>query len=453
MEATRRGHPWGHAVVIGAGIAGLVTARVLADHFGRVTVLEQDLVDGETEYRSGVPQARHPHALLARGGQILDELFPGLSTELTEAGAPIGDYGQVMRMRLPTGWAPRGPLGITMQTFTRVRLEGAIRRRVLVRPEITLVGGFRAAGLVFDSTAQRVTGVRGRQRAEDRSERDLVIDDADLVVDASGRTTKLPDWLAGAGYGEPEVRTVDGKLSYASRLFHAPENFTRDWTSTAQLVLAPGRRGGGVVAVEEGRWLITMIGAGGETPPNDEEGFLAYARSLDNPHIAECITEGKPAGPLYRAVNLTNRWTRYHRMKRWPDRLVAIGDTVCTFNPMYGQGMTVSAMQADALRVMLADRARGGGLDGFARRFQRRTAKVIQLPWLIATQADRGWTEGKPGLFDKAASGYLGAVMNAMPEEIDLYRRFYQVAQLVKGPAVLVSPKVLARVARGRRSA
>ncbi|WP_405166498.1 FAD-dependent monooxygenase [Nocardia sp. NBC_01499] len=437
---------------MGGGIGGLLAARVLADYFDRVTVLEQDQVSADTEYRSGIPQARHPHGLLARGARILEELFPGIRTELAEMGAPVFDYGELTLVMLPTGWAPRRAIGQSVQTCTRVALERCIRRRVMALPGVTIRGGFRVEDLCWNAARSRVTGVCGRPRkASPTSPGPAETIEADLVIDASGRTSKLPHWLSEAGFSPPVERVVDGNLSYTSRLYDSPPDINPDWTLTGEVTYAPAvRRGGGIAIVESGHWIVCLIGAGGEPTPTDEAGFLDYARSLHNPHIASSITDATPAGALYRFVKLANRWTPYHQMRRWPDRLLCLGDAVCILNPVQGQGMTVAAIQATILSDLLDRRDRTANLTGLGRQFQRRAARSLRLPWLMAASADLAWNPTHAGLSARLAHWYFDQLLQLLPTDPDTYRRVMLTGQMINNPLTLLHPRVLARLARHR---
>jgi 2-polyprenyl-6-methoxyphenol hydroxylase-like FAD-dependent oxidoreductase len=429
---------WRHAVVVGSGIAGLLAARVLADYFDRVTVLERDCLTGDTEHRRGVPQARHQHPLLARGANIMEALFPGLRVELAEQGAPIFDPGESFHMMLPSGWAPRGPSGITLQTFTRVALEKCIRRRVMAYQGITFRSGYDVTGFRWDRSAATVIGVY----AENCSQQAETID-ADLVVDASGRTSTLTtDWLREAGFPTPDRLVVEGNLSSTSRLYDIPPGMDTEWTMTSEPPF--GGRGGVITPVEGRRWLIAVFG---EMPPNREDEFLSYAKSLRNPHIAASIVAASPAAPLYRLVKLNNKWTLFHRMRRWPDRLVCLGDVVCALNPFYAQGMTVAAMEAMALNDLLDRRRRSGDLTGLARKFQRRAARIIRPQWLRATNSDLAWnpTERAP-LVARVSRWYLDRLVELSPNDFDVHRRFFLAQHLIKGPTVLLHPRILGRV-------
>ncbi|MFI9202895.1 FAD-dependent oxidoreductase [Streptomyces sp. NPDC053048] len=425
--------------MVGSGIAGLLTARVLADHFGEVTVLEQDRIGVDTEYHRGVPQARHPHALLARGGSIIEELFPGLRAELADLGAPVFDFGESSAILYPGGFAPRCVIGIPGQAFTRVALERCVRRRVLAREEVVLRSGFRVEGLCCDTAARRVTGVRGRASVTETIE-------ADLVVDASGQTSRLPRWLVEAGFPAVAERTVDGGASYASRLFDVPGSAAADWTILLEPPLSPTHRGGGISAVEAGRWLAVLIGVEGEMPPSDEREFLAYAQSLRHPLIGASLAGARPAGPVYRTTGLSNRWRLYHRMPRWPRRLLCLGDAVCRLNPIYGQGMTVAAVQALTLQGLLARHGADSALDALARVFQRRVARSLLVPWLMAVGNDLKGDACRSGRA-RLAHWYVDRLLSLIPDDADVYRRFMRAAQMVSSPATLLHPRVVWRVA------
>ncbi|PWW66564.1 FAD-dependent oxidoreductase [Actinokineospora spheciospongiae] len=428
------------AVVIGGGFGGLCAARVLSGHFAEVVVLEQDPVTAESAHRRGIPQAHHPHALLARGSAVLEGLFPGLGDELAARGATRADFGESARYRLPTGWAPRGRIGLPIQTATRVTLERCLRRRVLDDPRVTTRPGFTVDGLCWDAEGTRVTGVTGSALPDAHEEIG-----ADLVVDASGRLTKLPTWLRAAGFGRPEEVSVTGEGVYTTRLFRAPS--TADWTTVAEFPRAPDRRRGGVlVTTEDGHRLLTLMGADGQAAPTDPAGFLDYARTLSSPEFAETITGGEPLGRAHRMAHLDSRWVHYHRMPRWPGGLLCLGDAVCTLNPVHAQGMTVTAVQAQILGDLL-DR----GAADLPRVFQKRVARALALPWAMATAADLTWDPHPTPARARLAQWYLARLDDVIPGDPDVFRRFFLAAHLVRGPAVLLAPSVLWKVLRPPR--
>ncbi len=431
---------WSHALVIGGGFAGLLAARVLSDHFERVTIVERDEIGPAAEYRSGVPQAHHPHAVLARCTQVVDELFPGFLSELAAEGAVSADSGIAMRVLLPSGWAPRQPVGVAPQHVTRITLEAVLRRRVLALPQITVLGGVQVEGLTADPANARITGVRGRMRG-DQTELEL---SADLVVDASGRTSRLPDWLATLGFHRPTESLVESGLGYTSRLYEVPEDWPADVLTSYEITHAPHtRRGGAVVVVDKGRCYVLLIGAAGDHAPTDDKGFAAFAQSLRNPDLAEVVAKGTPLSRTYRFTNTLNRWTKFHTLSRWPDRLVAIGDSVCTFNPVYGQGLTVAALEAVELGRLLRKRGAAAEPNGVARTFQRRIARLLRNPWNMTTSTDLGWRAEKAPLSARIAKWFMTAMLDSIPTNFDLYRRFVRVQHMVDPPSVIMRPDVV----------
>lgn len=445
---------FGHAVICGGGFAGLVTAHVLAEYFDRVTVIERDRLRDGHVVRPGIPQAHHVHGMMARGARVLEEFFPGLREELRQAGAPVFDFGAAFPVLTPAGWTPRDKAGVEAQSFSRTALEDRIRARVLAHPHITLLDGHVVCGLSATPARTAVNGVQVRPAAPlpDAANEPTTIP-ADLVIDAQGRSSQLPRWLAEAGWTKPATSVVDARYAYASRLYAQPAEPPPQWVCTLQMTYAPGvPHGGAVAAVDGRRWVVSLMGAAGHLPPSAPEEFKAFAAGLDNPHIAEAIRLGQPLSPVRRFTNLANRWHRYDQLHtRHAERLIVLGDALCTFNPVYGQGMTVAALQAGVLGDVLRTRRAGGRLDGAARDFQRRAAGIVRLPWLIATSGDLGWQDTRTGPFTRAVRWYLARVLAHIPHNPDLYRRFVLVQHMLKGPAILLTPRVLATVLRSPR--
>ncbi|MFD6826142.1 FAD-dependent oxidoreductase [Streptomyces sp. NPDC060085] len=449
---------WDHAVVVGGGFGGLLAAQVLAEFFSRVTILERDFVTKDTYYHAGVPQARHTHTLLARGAVALEELLPGLRAELLSLGAPVFDLGQGFALRFPTGWSPRGYTGIETQTFSRALLERCIRRRILTHPAITLHGGFHVERIQFNTAGTDAIGIQGYHHKVDESHEEAnraTSITADLIVVATGRTSHLSKWLEQGGFSSPRERSVHGNTSYTSRMYHGDPGwagtFGEGISSLGEFPYAPNTpRGGGLVAIENGQYIVSLVGAAGQSAPTDESGFIAYACQLRNATIARALTTASPdisTGSIYRFSGLGNRWTAFHRMPNWPDRLLALGDAVCTLNPMYGQGMTLVGTQALVLRDLLRQYQRNTGqLQGIARRFQKRIAKSMRLPWLMATSADLAWTPNAAPLSARLSHWYLNKLIKLLPSDFDIYRRFFATAQMLNSPAALMHPRILCKI-------
>ncbi|MDJ0385187.1 NAD(P)-binding protein [Streptomyces sp. G-G2] len=446
-----RGDRWGTAVVVGGGHAGLVTARVLADHFREVVVLERDPVDADTGVHPHAPQGYHAHAVLAKGSQVLEALFPGLRAELEEIGAPVFDYGERIDFLLPAGLAPRGPTGVRVQSFTRDALERRLRRRVMALPEVRILSGAHCEGLApgrpgsVGLVRYRVSGGDGAAEGVTGEVTELA---ADLVVDASGRAGGLDGRLAGLGVPAPGKRVVKAKITYTSMSFDRPEKNPADFDVAYQMTFAPGiARGGVILAVEHGRWMCSLFGYGDQVPPTDDAGYLDFARGLGNPHLAGQIEQRDRPETVHRYVNTNNQWNLYHQSKRWPERLLAVGDSVCVFNPVYGQGLTVAAMEAELLQGMLAAlRAEGGGLDGLSRTFQNRVARLLIAPWTLSSNSDLMWNPDDRPLPARIAHWYNTHLFAVSVRDPEVWARFVGVVNMVAPPTALFHPSVLRKV-------
>ena len=446
---------WRRAVVIGGGFAGLVTARVLADFFTEVIILEQDPLDADSGVHPHAPQGYHAHAVLAKGGQILEELFPGLRAQLQAAGAPVFDYGRGINFLLPVGYAPRTDTGVQVQTVTRDELERTVRRRVLALPQVTLQDASRCLGLVV-GPRRRVTGVScvrvsgnagstASRAALDNPPADL---DADLVVDASGRSSALPAWLARHHLPVPAKRVVKAKITYTSVSFARGAEPEPDFTVAYQMTFAPDiPRGGVVLAVERDRWMCSLFGFDEHVPPTDDAGYLQFARSLANPNLSKVLEHRTGQDTVRRYTNMNNEWNRYHRIRDWPQRLIALGDAVCVFNPVYGQGLTIAAMHAELLQRMLAARRGAGrGLDGLSRAYQRKLVKLILPAWTLSTSSDLIWNPRHQPVSARVAHWYNRHLFAVATRDPQVWTRFVRVANMVAPPTALFAPAVVGKV-------
>jgi 2-polyprenyl-6-methoxyphenol hydroxylase-like FAD-dependent oxidoreductase len=369
----RRGN---HAIVIGASIAGLCAARVLADFYDRVTVFERDdLPDGPAN-RAAVPQGKHVHLLMARGAQEFDAHFPGLLDDMVAAGVPIlenrpdcihfGAAGHVL------GTHHRLQDEFTAYVPSRPQLEWQIRRRVTAIPNVEIVH----AGVsepTYDTGRQLVTGV-----ALDSGD-DV---EADLVVDAAGRGTRLPVWLAQWGFERPREDTVDVGIGYATHQLRIPDGLI------AEKVIVAGasreqRLGLGMLCYEDGTWGLTTFGVAKVEPPHDFAGMCALADEIVPAHVAAAIRQGEPIGDVAFHKYPTSRWRRYDKLDRFPAGILPFGDAIASFNPTFGQGMTMTSLQAGHLRRALATPT--GEL---AREFHRATAKTTYPVWTMNAIGD-----------------------------------------------------------------
>lgn len=436
------------ALVIGGSIAGLLTARVLADHFAQVTIIERDQLPTGPEFRAGVPQARHVHFLLLSGKAIIEQLFPGIVAELEAAGAVRLDWTQDCKIYSSPGWFLRFPAEYAMLGCSRVLLEWTIRQRLMSWANVRWMPGTEAIGLVADAQRSRVLGVRVRQRKPEAHEVGAKEElNADLVVDASGRDSRAPEWLKALGYAQPEEAVINGFAGYASRSYQSRADLQADWRLLAVLNAYPVvKRGGLIFPIEDGRWLVTLVGVARDFPATDEAGFLAFAQSLQTSELYEALQQAKPLSGVTGYQRMENRWRHYERLARWPDGLVVIGDAVCAFNPIFGQGMTVAAQSAVALGQLLSRRQPDGNLSGLGQRAQKALAKISATPWTLASGEDLRLPEAegpRPGRLTRLLYGYSDAFRELLPRSPRAMRAFVEVTHLLKPPTALFHPALV----------
>jgi 2-polyprenyl-6-methoxyphenol hydroxylase-like FAD-dependent oxidoreductase len=428
------------AIVLGASIGGLLVARALSTHFKHVTIVERDVLPEHAAVRKGVPQSAHAHGLLASGYRVMDDYFPGMMDELEALGAPRGDVvGDFLWFQYGR-WKLRHQSGLRGITVSRPCLEAAVRRRVRALPNVSFLEGADGVKPKFDAAAGRVTGLFIRHRDGNTEE----VLDADLVVDASGRGSQSLRWLAEWRFGQPETISVKVDVGYATRIFERrPGDFFNSMGAIVSGTPPAETRYAAVLAAEGGRWVITLVGALGDYPPTDEEAWTRFAASLPVPVVHELVTSARPLTEIVSYRFPANQRRLYERMKRFPGGYLVTGDAVCSFNPIYGQGMSVAATEAKALDESLAT-----GVAGLAKRFYARARKIIDIPWLIATGEDFRFpqVEGKrpPGLW--LVNRYLERVHGAASDDAAVCRKFFDVLNLLAAPGSLMSPGVAWRV-------
>lgn len=431
------------AVVLGASMGGLLAARVLAESYDRVTVVERDRLPEGAENRRGVPQGRHVHGLLPGGSIIVEELFPGLLEDLVAAGATkLDDYSRLHF--LPDGAHRLSPLVDIEPIYqpSRPFLEAGIRARVRALPNVEIIDECDVVGPVTDPSRTRVTGARVVRHETRREE----VPAADLVVDATGRGSRTPAWLADLGYDRPREDEVVIDVRYSSRTVRLdPDEVPERLTVIGATAERPA--GMGLFAYEDGTWLFTVSGYGEHHPAADYESMVEFAAGFAPPHMVEALAKAEPLGEVSTFRFHANRRRRYDRMRRFPQGLIVFGDAMCSFNPIYGQGMSVAAMEAVALRDCL----RGGDRD-LARRFFRAAAKPIGIAWKMAVGADLALPhiEAPRPLPVRLVNAYIGRLLTAAEHDPVVAARFLRVSAFLEKPPRLMTPAMLARVF-GRR--
>jgi len=424
-------------------MAGLLTARALSDHYAHVTLIERDTLPDEAEYRAGTPQARHVHALLARGQSIMEAFFPGLTQCLTDEGSPRMDWGHDMKLFLAGRWQQPYDDALVTNLITRTDLEWQIRQRVTRLPNVTFLAQMEVDGLLADPTRTTVTGVRLKSRV-DHTYRELI---ADLVVDASGRRSQAPEWLTALGYNAAEETLINSFLGYASRWYEMKQGTIMDRKAILITVdAAHGQlRGAASGQVGNNRWLITLVGMNKDYPPIDEDGFYSFMKSLPSPDIYESIRDAKPLSPIYGYRYEGSRRRHYEKLARRPENFILVGDAVCSFNPVYGQGMTVAAIEAERLTHMLTEH-NTTDLTGFATKFQKAMLSASADAWLMATGEDLRYagTEGtRPGAIVRLIQRYTDQVFEGATVDPYLARRFNRVMNLIESPTACFQPKMI----------
>jgi 2-polyprenyl-6-methoxyphenol hydroxylase-like FAD-dependent oxidoreductase len=446
-----------HAIVLGASMAGLLAARVLADEFERVTVVERDQLPVTVGNRRGVPQGRHVHALLPSGADIVDELFPGVLDELVEAGAPrLDDYTRVHfvpdgvhRLALPRGELQSRlvELGLVepLHQASRPLLEAAVRTRVRGLANVEILDGCAFVGLVTSATRDRVTAARVVRHGA-TAEQVLT---ADLVIDATGRGSRTPARLAEIGYHRPAEDEVVVDLRYASRLVRlepgaVPEQLT---------VIGPTPqrpRTMGLFAYENDTWMFTVSGYAGHHPAHDFQSMVDFAAQFAPPHMVAALRNAEPLEDVSTFRFRANLRRRYDRMRHFPRGLLVVGDAMCSFNPIYGQGMSVAAKQAVVLRKCLRR-----GDKHLARRFFRSAAKPIDTAWRMAVGSDLALPQiqGRRPPAVRLTNAYVHRLLLAAEHDPIVAARFLRVTAFLDKPARLMTPSIVARIIAGNRRA
>jgi 2-polyprenyl-6-methoxyphenol hydroxylase-like FAD-dependent oxidoreductase len=440
-----------HAIVIGASIAGLLAARVLSDHFRKVTLIERDRLSAGWEPRKGVPQGCHIHALLARGEQVLSGLFPGLTEALLAGGAVPVDLANDIRWYQFGSFKVRFPSALVGLCQSRPFLEGHIRQRVLSLKNVDCRPDTEVLGVLATSDGRRLTGVRVRDR---QSAGELCLYGS-LAVDATGRGSASPKWLQQLGYPRPRESVIAAKVGYASRTYRRRRE---DLNGAKLVVVLPTppheTRMGAVVPIEGDRWMVSLGGVAGDHPPKDEPGFLAFARSLPIPDVADLLRRAEPLSPITMHKFPWSVRRHYEDMERFPEGFLIVGDALCSFNPVYGQGMTVSALEAEALDFCL--REKGSGLPPYSRsdlgpRFFRKVSSVVDLPWRLAASADVRYpnVDGPRTWSTTLFNWYLSKLHGVTAHDPAVHRQFIKVINLMDPPISLLRPPLPLRVLQG----
>lgn len=451
-RVVHKGGGHGHAVVIGSSLAGLTAARALANFMDKVTVIERDWVPRGPGRRRGVPQARHTHSLMPAAHQGLEQLFPGMGQDLTGAGAVRVRMPKDMLLLGPSGWLPRFDSGLSMLSAGRDLIDAVIRDRLRADPKVAFVQDHEAIALQ-PGRHDTVTGVwvRGRDRKAPDGWAPRRLISAEFVVDASGRGSHAPQWLAELGYQPPRETVAGARTAYATAVFAPPTGHVADWKSLLLMASSGNARQGMLNPIEGGRWSVSLSTRDGTQPPTDHEGLLRELGALSHPLLRDVIEGATPLGPVYGCSRTENRWRHYEKLRRWPDQFLVVGDALAAFDPAHGQGMTLAVQCALVLDHMLASH---GTAIGLSYRLRQALAHRVAPAWQLSTRnlcAAEG-DQGMPGSLRARLSRRYAARI-AAAARTDPYAATMLLEGLQRGapPAAVLRPRVLRAALRGPR--
>lgn len=433
-----------HAVVVGAGIAGLMAAKAMSSCFGQVTILERDVLPATPTARPGTPQARQIHVLLRGGLDALSGVFPTLETDLECAGAVRVRVGSEARLETPeVDHFPKRDLGFDYWSMTRPVLESVLRRRVAQTSNIALKAQSRVVHILASPDGSAATGVRFEDA--DRGSRDLA---ADLVVDASSRGTLTLELLDRLGASRPPETEIGIDLRYATAMFEIPTSASDEWRAVLHRPSLDTCRGGLLVPVEGGRWQVNLTAMHGAAMPETHQDFIAFAKTLRTPTIHDAIVRADPVGPVHRFGFPSSVRRHFEKLEAFPRGLLPIGDVVCRFNPAFGQGMSVAAQEvAILLRLATARASQPDPLKELAPSFFDEIQAVLAAPWSVAEGdfAYRGTRGQRPADLPQRLK-FNAALQQLAVEDGAVHKVMSEVNHLLQPPTALREPHIASRV-------
>ncbi|GAA2917508.1 hypothetical protein GCM10020221_12170 [Streptomyces thioluteus] len=436
---TTTGRP-ARAVVIGGSMAGLLAARALTDTYEEVLMVDRDVLPATLDHRVGVPQARHAHWLLAGGLEVLESFFPGLSAELAAAGATPYDPQRDGSWVFDGRPAQRAPSGLACLAMSRTLLESRLRARIAALPGVRVLSRHEVVGLLTAPDGCGIGGVRAVRRGRPEPALEMR---ADLVVDASGRASRTPLWLRELGHRAPREERVRVKVAYASRHYRRESHHVPGTSAIGRHVTPDRSRGAALYAEEGDRWVLTLAGVLSGEPPVSADAFMMFGRSLDDSRIRQVVMDAEPLDDPVRTRFPEALRRRYERLPRPPEGLVVIGDAMCSTNPTLAHGMSVAAFQAKALHDCLR-----AGTERLPRRYHRRAARVLTVPWIATRTSDvLPYESGcRRSVFLWSADLARIVLSAAMERDALVTRTCLRIAHLVTGLWPLLSPRILIRV-------
>ncbi len=427
------------AIVIGAGMGGMMAAGVLAKFFAEVVVLDKEKLPASPEVRNGVPQGAHVHGLLVLGRGNLEKIFPGFTTDLIGRGAHVSRFGLGFRFRDGLGWHPERDLELDFIGVSRPLLEHTVRANLERLRNITIRDGAAVAGWREGADKITVTLAGGTEESLD----------ADLVVDATGRSGQALEMLEANGYGPVEEVVINTGQNYTSAIFEKPAGWSHPLNGCVISSDAPVSDGGVLFSIENNCWMVSLLGRFEHAAPNDLAGFMGYAGNISDPVIHEILSQAKQLTPIRTYRPHLSKWRRYDKLARFPDRLLPLGDAITMFNPMFGQGMTAASFHALCLRDVLSARAQGArALTGVAKEYLQQTHTISEEVWQGLDPLEFSFPKtigARPADIEQRQAFGLG-LRKLIETDAEVHRLFMAVGNLIKPASALGREDIVARV-------
>jgi len=428
-----------HAVIVGAGMAGLLAAAAVSDVFEEVTIIEKDSLPESPQFRIGVAQGAHVHTLLGYGVEAMENLIPGLMADVYSAGAVKIRRNFDIWFHDAIGPTPIRDVGILTPSVTRPLLEHVTRQRVLALPNVNLRDSTKMLNFEMDEQS-KISGIQ--VMTNDIPESIF----ADLIVECSGRASNLSTWLTAHEFGEVPSQRLKILMGYTSGFFRMPKDVAENGKACLMLAVPPGYRAAYLTPVDGDMWLATMYGRGQDTAPRDPEGFVAWAKGLPHPVIHDMLVRAEPISDFKIYKIPYGIWYRYDQMPNFPQRLVPMGEALTSFNPMYGQGMSLAAGQALSLREAIT-----GGLDAhISARYFKGCNTLNGVGWSVMETRDFAYdcTSGDRPADLEARWQAAGAIRQLTETDSEVHKLSVRVTHLLESPAELSRPEIVEKVKR-----
>jgi 2-polyprenyl-6-methoxyphenol hydroxylase-like FAD-dependent oxidoreductase len=435
-----------HALIVGASIAGASAAGALSKFFEKITIVDRDSVPEKSVQRAGAPQGKHVHGLMAGGLRAMESLLPGFTEALIEAGGVrscIGLDGNFEQV--PFSPFPQRDLGIVSYTASRPLTEWTLREKALSLVNVTLRHRITVSELLLDEAGEKVVGANIKN--EDGQSEQIM---ADLVIDASGRGELTLALLEATNRAAPDTTRIGVDLGYSSAVFQIPDNPTRGWASAMLIPDAPASsRGALMLPIENNQWMLSIVGREGDYPPAEPDAFMDFVRNLRTPTIYNAIVDAKRVGDIQRFRFKESIWRHYENVQSFPDGFLPMGDAICRINPIYGQAMSIAALEAQALQVILSERLDlDRPLSELWKPYFIACAEVIDTPWSMSAIPDFIYpaTRGdRPENFEISLK--FGAALNQLAAvDPSVHKIMQEVRHLIRPRSAYHEPSLLQRV-------